>query len=185
MTEQRFPLIGKQLCQPDDRSAHDPAEHCLGAHRRGIAFANQIYGTRNSGPFDILVLNTYPLEESPEKALWPTEQSLRKDGDVVPIWQNGDGVLPHYLMGTFGRDFGGRKWQKPGSLKIGNARKIFLYTRNLSKQERRWWGCDDKVIWCREWNQLIGTLRQFHGFGTQVGIYPYATLQCPVFPDGY
>jgi nickel-dependent lactate racemase len=155
------------------------------AHRKGVAFANRVYGTKNLGLFDLLVLNTFPIEESPEKAFWAAEQSLKKDGDVVLIWQNSDGLLPHYLVGTFGRDFGGRKWQKPGSLKIANARKVFLYTKNLSRQERSWWGSEDKVVWCREWNHLIDTLRRYHGSGTQVGIYPYATLQCPVFPDGY
>jgi hypothetical protein len=158
---------------------------CVEAHRKGVAFANQVYGTRNSGSFDILVLNTYPIEESPEKALWPTEQSLKRDGDVVLIWQNSDGLLPHYLVGTFGRDFGGRKWQKPGSLKVANAGRVYLYAKNLSKQERRWWGPEDKVVWHRDWDQLIDNLSRFHGNGTRVGVYPYATLQCPMFPEGY
>jgi hypothetical protein len=154
-------------------------------HRRGVAFANRVYGTENPGKFDLLILNSFPLEESPEKGLWPAEESLNPEGDVVLIWQNAEGLLPHYLVGTFGRDYGGRKWQKPGPLRLPQAKRLFIYAENLAKQEKKWWGPEEQVLWYRDWNKLIGTLKESHGSGTRVAVYPYATLQCPIFPDGY
>jgi len=155
------------------------------AHRQGVDFANSVYGTENPGKFDLLILNSFPLEESPEKGLWPAEESLNPEGDVVLIWQNAEGLLPHYLVGTFGRDYGGRKWQKPGPLRLPQAKRLFIYSENLAKQEKKWWGPENQVLWYRDWNKLIEALKADHGSGTQVAVYPYATLQCPIFPDGY
>ena len=154
-------------------------------HRQGVAFANSVYGTENPGKFDLLILNSFPLEESPEKGLWPAEESLNPEGDVVLIWQNTEGLLPHYLVGTFGRDYGGRKWQKPGPLRLPQAKRLFLYAENLAKQEKKWWGPEEQVLWYRDWNKLIEALKDSHGSDTRVAVYPYATLQCPIFPDGY
>jgi nickel-dependent lactate racemase len=154
-------------------------------HRKGIAFANKAYGTENRGKFDLMVLNAFPIEESPEKALWPAQESLKRGGDVVLIWQTTEGLLPHYLVGTFGSDYGGRKWQRPGPLRFPNAKKLFIYAEDFSKLEKRWWGPEDRVFWYRDWGELIDTLRLVHGKETRVAVYPYATLQCPIFPDGY
>jgi len=155
------------------------------AHRKGVAFANKVYGTENPGKFSLMVINAFPVEESPEKALWPAEESLKNGGDVVLIWQTTEGLLPHYLVGTFGTDYGGRKWQKIGPLRIPQANRLIIYTESLSKQEQRWWGPPDKVLWYRDWQKLIGSLKPLYGKGTRVAVYPYATLQCPIFPDEY
>jgi len=151
-------------------------------HREGVAFANTVYGTENQGKFDLLVVNSFPIEESPAKALWPAEESLNDGGDAVVIWQN-TGRLPHYLIGTWGSDYGGRKWSKPGPFRIPQARKLFVYTESLSRVEQEWWGPQDKVLWYRDWEKLIESLKPVHGKGTRVGVYPYATLQCPIFVD--
>ena len=151
-------------------------------HREGVAFANKTYCTENRGKSDLMVVNTFPIEESPGKALWPARESLNDGGDVVVIWQN-TGRLPHYLVGTWGSDYGGRKWAKPGPFRFPQARKLFVYTESLSKVEQQWWGPEDKVLWYRDWKQLIDALNSRHGSGTRVIIYPYATLQCPVFAE--
>lgn len=153
------------------------------AHRKGVAFANTVYRTENCGKFDIMVLNTFPIEETPRKALWAAKESLKDGGDVVLVWQNEEGVVPHYLLGVFGSDYGGRDWHKPGPLKVAKARSLYIYSENLSKEERKWWGPEDQVFWMRDWKQLIASLKIRHGQGTKVAVYPYCTLQCPVIID--
>lgn len=153
------------------------------AHRSGVTFANEVYATENPGRFDLIIVNSFPIEESPEKALWPSNESLHKDGDVVLIWQNQSGLLPHYLVGTFGSDYGGRKWQKPGRLRVPNARRVLIYAQSLSKLERRWWGVSDRVLWFDDWNTLVKNLQKTYGRGSRAAVFPYATLQCPIFPD--
>jgi len=151
-------------------------------HREGVAFANKALRTENRGKSDLMVVNTFPIEESPGKARWCGRESLSDGGDVVVIWQ-GTGQLPHYLLGTWGSNYGGRKWNKPGPFRFPQARKLFIYAESLSKVEQQWWGSEDRVLWYRDWGQLIDALRPRHGPGTRVMIYPYATLQCPVFAD--
>ena len=155
------------------------------AHREGVAFANRVYSTKNPGKFDLMVLNAFPIEESPEKALWAAQESLNERGDIVLVWQNTYGLLPHYLVGTFGSDYGGKKWQEPGPLRLQQARKLFIYADSLSKHEQRWWGPEEMIMWYRDWKALIEELKIFHGKGTRVAVYPYATLQCPIFPNEY
>ena len=150
-------------------------------HREGVAFANTVYNTEKQGEFDLMVVNTFPIEEAPMKALWPARESLSKGGDVVFVWQNTMGKIPHYLVGTWGCEYGGRKWSKPDPHRFPHARKLFVYTETLTKEERWWWGPEERVVWCRDWSELIDTLKPHHGRGTRVAIYPYATLQCPVF----
>lgn len=155
----------------------------IAAHRAGMASGKEIYLTENRGKFDILVLNTFPIEETPGKALWAARESLTDGGDIVLVWQSEDGMVPHYLQGTFGSDYGGRDWHKPGPLRTSQAKRLYIYSESLSKQERLWWGPDDQVFWFRDWKELIASLKVRHGAGTRVGVYPYCTLQCPPLSD--
>jgi lactate racemase len=152
-------------------------------HRAGVNFASQVYKTENEGAYDLMVVNAFPVEETPIKALWPAEMYLKKEGDVILIWQNVDGKVPHYLTGTFGSDYGGRKWRKPGPFRFPRAKRLFIFAENLSKEERDWWGPADRVFWYRDWNELVDSLKNDYGKETSVALYPYATLQCPVFHD--
>jgi len=53
-----------------------------------VAFAKKVCTTENPGKFDLMVVNTFPIEEAPKKALWPIKESLNEGGDVVLIWQS-------------------------------------------------------------------------------------------------
>jgi len=152
-------------------------------HREGINFAKKTYSTPDKGKFDLMILNAYPIEETPRKAFWAAHRYLNDGGDVVLICRNTDGVVPHFLLGTWGSDYGGRNWYKPGPLKITNARKLFVYTEAISKFENLYWGTDDKVCLVLDWEKLIESLKNHHGRGTRVGIFPYATLQYPFFDE--
>jgi nickel-dependent lactate racemase len=151
------------------------------AHRKGVTFANEVYRTENKGLYDLMVVNAFPVEETPIKALWPAEDFLKKDGDVILIWQNLDGRVTHYLVGTWGSDYGGRKWRAPGPFRFPHAKRLFIYSEYLSKEERNWWGPEDRVFWYRDWSKLIDALKPEYKPGTRVAIYPYATLQTPAF----
>lgn len=152
-------------------------------HRIGVDFANTVYQTKDTGKYDLMVVNAFPVEETPIKALWPTERFLNEGGDIILIWQNLDGKVPHYLTGTFGSDYGGRKWRKPGPFRFPHAKRLFIYSDFLSKEERCWWGPEDRVFWYRDWNKLMDFLKTDYKDTVRVALYPYATLQCPVFDD--
>jgi nickel-dependent lactate racemase len=153
------------------------------AHRKGVIFAKKVYGTENRGKYDLLVCNAFPIERSPSKAFWAAKEALNDGGDVILIWQSIVGHHPHYLTGAFGSDYGGRSWQKPGPFRLPQARSLFIYTENLSKEELRYFGPEEKIFSYRDWGNLTDALKPFHGKGTRVAIYPYVTLQCPIFPD--
>jgi nickel-dependent lactate racemase len=153
------------------------------SHRKGIAFAKKVYSTETPGRFDLILVNTFPIEEAPKKALWPLREALNEGGDVVLIWQSAVGWHPHYLVNSFGSDYGGRKWENPSHFKLPFAKRLFIYAESLSKIEQNWFGSEKKVFWHRDWGKLIDTLKSDHGKGTRVAVYPYATMQCPKTPD--
>ena len=86
-------------------------------------------------------------------------------------------MVPHFLQGTFGSDYGGKDWHQPGPLRTSLAKRLYIYSDNLSKADRLWWGPEDQVFWFRDWPKLIAALRLRHGAGTRVGVYPYCTMQ--------
>ena len=153
------------------------------AHRRGVARAKEVYGTESKGRFDLMVINAFPIEESPKKALWPAKEGLQENGDVVLVWQSAGGRHPHYLLEAYGSDYGGRRWEKPGSFCLPRGERLFIYTESISKVEKRSFGPEEKVLCYRDWQELVNVLKSSHGKGSRVAIYPYATLQCPMIPD--
>lgn len=155
------------------------------SHRQGVAFAKKVYSTENPGKFDLMVVNTFPIEEAPKKALWPVKEALNEGGDVVLIWQSAVGWHPHYLVSSFGSDYGGRKWENPRHFRLPFAKRLFIYAESLSKVEQQWFGSEEKVFWHRDWGKVIEALKSVHGKGTQVVVYPYTTMQCPTIPDEY
>lgn len=154
-------------------------------HRKGAIFANKVYGTENKEKFNLMVINSFPIEESPRKALWPAKEALNNGGDAVLIWKNVVGRIPHYLLSSFGSDYGGRRWEKTGPFVLPRAKRLFIYSESLSKEEQKYFGPKDKVLWYQNWDELIDILRRDHPEGTSVAVYPYSTIQCPVFPDEY
>ncbi|MFB3886902.1 MAG: nickel-dependent lactate racemase [Thermodesulfobacteriota bacterium] len=155
------------------------------SHRQGIAFAKKVCSTENQGRFDLILVNTFPIEEAPKKALWPIKEALNEGGDVVLIWQSAVGWHPHFLVNSFGSDYGGRKWDDPSRFKLPVAKRLFIYAESLSKIEQNWFGSEGKVFWYRDWGKLMDTLKSDHGKGTRLAVYPYATMQCPMTPDEY
>jgi nickel-dependent lactate racemase len=153
------------------------------SHRKGIAFAKKVYSTETRGKFDLILVNAFPIEEAPKKGLWPIKEALNEGGDVVLIWQSAVGWHPHYLVSSFGSDYGGRKWDDPRRFKLPVAKRLLIYAESLSKIEQGWFGSGEKVFWHRDWGKLVEALKSVHGEGTRLAVYPYATMQCPKMPD--
>jgi nickel-dependent lactate racemase len=155
------------------------------AHRQGVILAKKAYGTVAPPDMDIVVVSAYPVEVTPQKGLWAARASLHEGGDVVLILGGPLGRMPHYLMGRFGTDYGGRLWKPSRGLSVRQARRILVMGDHFSKNERDDLGPSEKVLWFREWPAVVAELSKGHGPGTRVAVYPYGSLQCPIFPEDW
>ncbi len=150
-------------------------------HRAGVRLAREVYQTELLKDMDILVSNGYPDECQFLRSTWPVPLSLREGGDVVLVNFAHSGQVLHQWSGRFGSDFGGGGWTPNGRAKnLTRAARVFVYAPFLAKADRMELGAPEKVIWCKEWGEVLAELSSRHGAGAKVGVYPYAPIQVEV-----
>jgi len=153
----------------------------VAAHREGVKLAREVYYTEPVRDADVLVINGYPDEQQFTRSTWCIPLSLREGGDAVIITFSHEGQNLHYLRGRFGKEHGGRLWRPGGRAKnLAKASRVFVWAPFLSRVDRDELGAPEKVIWCKTWDEILGSLRVAHGAGTKVGVYPYAATQMNV-----
>ena len=149
-------------------------------HRAGVRLAREVYSTEMLGECDILVSNGYPDECQFLRSTWPVPLSLRQGGDVVLVNYAHQGQVVHQWSGRFGTDFGGGGWSAGARAKhLAKAGRVFVLAPFLSRLDRLELGDPDKVIWCREWGEVLAELVGSHPSGAKVGLYPYPPIQIP------
>jgi hypothetical protein len=151
-------------------------------HRKACLLGREVYATEMAKNADIVVANTYPQEYEPLPALWAAARSLKWGGYAVLIYQSIRGLVPYYLEGKFGTNYGGRCYEAREYKPLPKAKKIFVFAEQTSKNERDWMGPSESVLWYKSWNELIGELKSLVGDKAAVAVYPYAPIQCPPFP---
>lgn len=148
-------------------------------HRVGSKLAYEVYYTEPAREADVVVANAYPDDGQFVRSIWAFGKSLREGGDAVLIVNSHEGENLHQYSGRFGSDFGGRGWA-PGrrAQHVDKARNLFVLSPHLSYTDRTEL-CPDpsKVVWCKDWGEVMAELAARHGPGTKVAVYPYAPLQ--------
>lgn len=150
-------------------------------HRQAAKQAREVYYTEAVREADLLVINGYPDESQFARSTWCVPLSLREGGDVVLITYSHEGQNLHQWSGRFGTDFGGRNWKPGGRAKnLAKANKVIVFAPRLSQLDRQELGAEEKVIWCKDWGEVLAELLPRHGAGAKVGVYPYASVQMEV-----
>ncbi len=147
-------------------------------HRVAARLAAEVYHTKPLGGADIVIANCYPDEPQFVRSTWCVKTSLNDGGDAVLINYSHEGQNLHQYNGRWGTDFGGRQWRPGGRAPhLGKAARVIVMSPHLSMYDRQELGSTEKVIWCREWGEVMAELASRHGAGTKVVVYPYAPLQ--------
>lgn len=149
-------------------------------HRVGVKLARQMYSTQLAKDVDIVVSNSFPDESQMGRGMWCVDPSLKEGGDVVLLTHSFDGQNLHQLSSRFGTGYGGRMYN-PQRLnrRLDKTRRIIVMTPNLSRYDRDDLVPKEKVVWCRNWGEVMAELTGDNGPGTKVAVYPYAPLQMP------
>ena len=151
----------------------------LEQHRAGVAKAQKLYATPLASDCDVVVTNTYPIENQAAKGIWPPDLSLKEGGVAVVISESVEGQAPHYLGGRFGTNYGGRIWSPVQQSPIRKAGLLLVCSRYPSRTDLDVYGPGDHVVACANWSEVLIQLTARYPQGAKAAVYPYAAIQLP------
>jgi nickel-dependent lactate racemase len=152
-------------------------------HRAGSKLADEIYPTtKKVVDADIVIANAYPDEHQIMRTQWAFQESLREGGDAVIVCYIPNGQVLHQYSMRFGTEYGGPGWRLGlRQSKLSKARHLFFLAPSLSGYDRQELAIRGKFTWAKEWSEILSSLEDHHGSGTQVAVYPYASMQTRAF----
>ncbi|UCD79178.1 MAG: DUF2088 domain-containing protein [Desulfobacterales bacterium] len=146
------------------------------AHDAAVAAAKEIYLTDPTpANKDIVVANAFSKPNEMGIAIVLGIMALEElRGTVVVIADSPEGQVPHYLLGRFGRDYGGRQYPVAG---IPPGVNLIIMTSYPDRTLLDWFSNPDDAAIARNWEEVMAMVRPRHGAGTQAAILPNATMQ--------
>ena len=149
----------------------------LAAHIEGVKLAKEVYVTESMSDRDIVISNAYckgtePFHASPMGARMLTEAG----GDLVIIVNTPEGLITHFLGGSWGRNIGGRYWQRRSRL-LPHVKKIIMVTQYIDRAEAVRIAPWDSITWLKTWNEALEHLTKDYPGKAKVAVIPDATIQ--------
>jgi len=148
----------------------------LPAHQEAVRRAKEVYATKSPAKADIVVTNAYAKPSEAVISAIIAIRSINPDGGTIVMLMNSpEGQINHYLMGRFGKEYGGRQYNpRPPipplfKLIIMNPQKDMTCT-DLSIDGR-------SAIWAKDWGEVMGHLEALHPDGASVAVFPDGTAQ--------
>ncbi len=144
-------------------------------HREGVKLAKEVYATEQVPGLDVVVSNAYLKSSEAFVSVPVAIRSLGLEGGTLVMIINApEGQIVHYLMRSFGKEYGGRLYADrtlPPQFKV----IVLNPLRDLT--------CVDMftkahaVTWASNWGEVLKELRELHPDGAKVAVYPDATTQ--------
>lgn len=97
-----------------------------------------------------------------------------RSGTIVIIANSPEGQVVHYLMGRFGRNYGGRQFPVA---KIPDRINLIIMAPFLDKTFGDWIANPEVITFTKSWDETLDLLKTTHGPGSKVAVYPNATMQ--------
>ena len=146
------------------------------AHEKAVTLAKELYSTRPR-PQDKDLVITNAFVKANEMAISVLLGVLAlKDlaGTIVVIANSPEGQVIHYLLGRFGRDYGGRQYP------IGTippSVKLIVMAPQADKTFGDWFSNPEVITWTKDWGQTLTFLQGSMKPGARVAVVPNATMQ--------
>jgi hypothetical protein len=99
---------------------------------------------------------------------------------MVLIVVTPEGQINHYLIRSFGKNFGGRFWAPKTGLPR-NTKRLTVMAPYSDKVGGDWIAPYDSINWAKTWAEVIQELKGRYGDKAKVAVIPDATVQ--YFPD--
>ncbi len=146
------------------------------AHDAAVAAAKEIYRT-NPVPQnkDLVVANAFSKPNEMGIAILLGASALQDyRGTVVVIADSPEGQVVHYLLGRFGRDYGGRQYPVAA---IPTSVNLVIMTSYPDRTLLDWFSNPEGASIARNWEEVMELIGPRHGKGTKAAVLPNATMQ--------
>jgi len=142
-------------------------------HRKGCELAAHLYETPLTTECDIVVANSYPVDDEAMKVTSVINGSLKEGGDVVLITNSPEGQmsLRHYISCRFGRNYDKCLYSN-GDI-YPKAKRLFILSDYPSRNDSDEFGPREKVISTKSWDEILKELTNTYGSNAKVAVYPH------------
>jgi nickel-dependent lactate racemase len=145
-------------------------------HREGVKLAKQVYGTEGIAGADIAVTNAYVKSSEAAISIMIAIRSIKLPGGTVVMNINApEGQILHYLLRSFGKTYGGRRFVQRKVPTSGFKVIVLNPLKDLTCVDM--FGDAQSVVWAKNWDEVMRELRTDHPNGAKVAVYPDGTMQ--------
>ncbi|MBI2908191.1 MAG: DUF2088 domain-containing protein [Chloroflexi bacterium] len=151
----------------------------VAAHRAGVEVAKEQYATHFCGDADIAVVNAYDKGSEALISIAFGTDYVKKDGGTFVLLANTpQGQVTHYLSGPFGKNFGGKLWDKKQH--PDHIKKFIVVTPYIDRAGSSFFGPPEEILWAKTWDQALAQLKEQYPGYAKVAVIPDGTTQyCP------
>jgi len=149
----------------------------LASHAAAVKRAKDHYDTTPSpvNQNDLVISNAFvKANEMPIALLLGVLGLKNLSGTVVIIADSPEGQVVHYLIGRWGRHYGGRQYPVA---EIPSSIRLIIMAPHYDKTFGDWFANPEVITWTRDWGQTLGLLEKDFGPDTHVAVIPNATMQ--------
>jgi lactate racemase len=148
----------------------DPVE----AHHVGVEEAKRQYGTDTSPNSDIVVVNAYGKYNEMAICMLMGLMSVNfAGGTIVLVVDAPEGQVCHYLMRSFGKEYGGEGYLQRGAPPM----KVIVCSAYPDMTMCDLFACADSVTVVEDWNETLALLERDYPEGASVAVIPDGTMQ--------
>jgi nickel-dependent lactate racemase len=148
----------------------DPVE----AHHAGVEEARRHYGTDTSPNSDIVVVNAYGKYNEMAICMLMGLMSVNfEGGTIVLVVDAPEGQVCHYLMRSFGKEYGGEGYLQRGAPPV----KVIVCSAYPDMTMCDLFACADSVTLAEGWDETLALLEQDFPEGASVAVIPDGTMQ--------
>ncbi|GAF99795.1 unnamed protein product, partial [marine sediment metagenome] len=144
-------------------------------HREGVKLAKEVYATEGVSGVDIAVTNAFVKSSEAAISIFVAIRSIKLPGGTVVMIMNApEGQITHYLLRSFGKTYGGRRYVQrtiPAAFKV----IVLNPLKDLTCVDL--FGDAQSVTWAKDWGEVMAELRASHPDGAKVAVYPDGTMQ--------
>lgn len=148
----------------------------MAQHAQAVELAREVYVAEPSPRnHHIIIANAFAKANEMTIAVRVGAMGLENSsGTVVVIADAPEGQVPHYLIGKFGRDYGGRQYPVTS---IPPDIKVIVMAPHMDRTFGEWFSNCSEITWVKDWDSTLDLLKGSFGPGTRVAVIPNATMQ--------
>lgn len=147
------------------------------ARDEGMRLSRDFYASELPRDAEVVVANLYAKANEAGLFVVPAARLLSESGgDLVMLVNTPLGQVHHYLLRSFGKTIGGRRWFVRTELPP-RVERLIVYCPYPDYTGGDWMGPPESIVWARTWFEVIEALRQRHRNSARVAVVPDMSMQ--------